>query len=109
MAADRRVAAPAACLRTLRRNGRPLRLRPDFRDGDARFLCVREAEPLVHPWLYRGVRVRRALWVSARGLAVWGGRGNLGSSRGAAVARHTLIAIGWRVDLSSPAPTFHGN
>ena len=49
----------------------------------AGLLCPREAQPMVHSGLCRGLRPRRRLWLSARGVALWAGGRRLVGGRGA--------------------------
>src|SRR5450759_1532493 len=63
-------------------------------DRDVGHLCVGEPQYVVHPGVCRCLRARLCLWVSARRLALWSGRGDLvGRGRALLVSRKNA----WRV------------
>jgi hypothetical protein len=62
-------------------------------NGDARVLCSRGAEPLVHSCLCRSLRARIHLRVSARGMALRTGGGGLVSGRDTALGGHGALKV----------------
>ena len=59
---------------------------PSRRSRDARLLCVRTTESVVHSRVRRVLLAGFGLWISARGMAVRTGRRHLGDRRASPLA-----------------------